>query len=272
LLRYVATTAVHHGGSPSLPPRLGRSLATAGEARRACLVVGGSGALGQAVVDAFENAGWSAASVDFTENRRASGGVVVLRAEEEFDACAARVVQELRGVAVAAVSERQFSAIVHAGGGWAGSDPGQPDFPSSLEFLWNVNVKSAALAAHAAGELLAPGGILTFTGAAAALDGATPGMCAYGMTKAATHHLMETCGEVLGARGTNPRVHAILPVTIDTPANRAAMPDADTCSWTSPVRIAEEIVGWANATHASPPNGAYVAISTADRHTTFSYM
>lgn len=248
-----------------------RKLATASNSgtSRTCLVVGGSGALGHAVVNSFEAAGWTTTSVDFSNNSNSSGGCVTLQAGEAFDTCAARVIRELKQ-ADETTAALQFDAIVHTGGGWAGSDPGQPDFPSSLQYLWDVNVKSAALTAHAAGELLAPEGMLTFTGAAVVADGATPGMCAYGMTKAATHHLMVTCAEMLGARG-NSRVHAILPVTIDTPGNRSAMPDADTSSWTSPACIADKIVAWADGACTTPPNGAYVTVRTADNQTTFSF-
>jgi hypothetical protein len=43
--------------------------------------------------------------------------------------------------------------------------------------MWEVNVQSAALAAHAGGRFLEPGGMLTLTGAAAAFTpGGTPGM------------------------------------------------------------------------------------------------
>ena len=36
----------------------------------------------------------------------------------------------------------------------------------------------------------------------------------------------------------------VLPVTIDTPGNRSAMPDADTSSWTGSERLASGIGEW----------------------------
>jgi NAD(P)-dependent dehydrogenase (short-subunit alcohol dehydrogenase family) len=38
------------------------------------------------------------------------------------------------------------------------------------------------------------------------------------------------------------RVNAVLPATIDTPQNRAAMPNADTSKWVVPEAIADVIV------------------------------
>jgi NAD(P)-dependent dehydrogenase (short-subunit alcohol dehydrogenase family) len=67
------------------------------------------------------------------------------------------------------------------------------------------------------------------TGASAAL-GTTPGMLGYGLSKSATHFLVQSlAAEPLFRKAT---IAAILPTTIDTPANRAAMPDAKYEDWT----------------------------------------
>src|SRR5436309_2132267 len=46
-------------------------------------------------------------------------------------------------------------------------------------------------------------------------------------------------------------VNAVMPDTIDTPANRAAMPKADFSKWTSPEAIAKTIAWLASAENAS---------------------
>lgn len=51
--------------------------------------------------------------------------------------------------------------------------------------------------------------------------------------------LVETMA--LEYRDDHIRVNALLPVVIDTPANRAAMPDADTSRWSKPADIAKVI-------------------------------
>ncbi len=70
----------------------------------------------------------------------------------------------------------------------------------------------------------------------AAID--TPGgLSAYSASKAALIALTRTLQNELADTGV--RVHAVVPTTIDTPANREAMPGADPSQWTPPERIAE---------------------------------
>lgn len=64
-------------------------------------------------------------------------------------------------------------------------------------------------------------------------------MIGYGMTKAAVHQMtasLATKGAKLPARSS---VLAILPVTLDTPINRQAMPQADFGTWTPLTYVAE---------------------------------
>eukprot|EP00500_Bicosoecida_sp_ms1_P014199 CAMPEP_0203823920 /NCGR_PEP_ID=MMETSP0115-20131106/50417_1 /ASSEMBLY_ACC=CAM_ASM_000227 /TAXON_ID=33651 /ORGANISM="Bicosoecid sp, Strain ms1" /LENGTH=125 /DNA_ID=CAMNT_0050732955 /DNA_START=26 /DNA_END=399 /DNA_ORIENTATION=+ len=93
------------------------------------------------------------------------------------------------------VAGGSYNAVVCAAGGWAGGAPGDDGFMKSVDFLYRVNFLTAAASARLAAKYLAPGGLLALTGAAAALQGGTPGMAAYGMTKAATHHLVKSMAE-----------------------------------------------------------------------------
>ena len=100
----------------------------------------------------------------------------------------------------------------------------------------------------------------------------TPGMTAYGMTKAATHQLLDTVSQKDGGLPCDSLAVAILPITIDSAGNRAAMPDADKSSWTNPRDIAERLLAWANRdpSTALPRNGDKIKIETADNKTKFS--
>jgi NAD(P)-dependent dehydrogenase (short-subunit alcohol dehydrogenase family) len=82
-------------------------------------------------------------------------------------------------------------------------------------------------------------GSLVAIGAMAALR-APAEMAAYAAAKGAVLKLTESLAEELKAEGV--RVNAVLPGTIDTPQNRAAMPDADPSRWLRPEQVAEAMV------------------------------
>lgn len=65
------------------------------------------------------------------------------------------------------------------------------------------------------------------------------GAAAYAATKSAVVALARTSAAEVLAHGV--RVNAVLPSTIDTPANRAAMPDADPSRWVSTDSLAQVI-------------------------------
>ena len=64
-------------------------------------------------------------------------------------------------------------------------------------------------------------------------------MGAYSAAKSALMRLTESMSAELRDAGIN--VNCVLPSTIDTPANRAAMPDADPTRWVAPAALAEVI-------------------------------
>jgi NAD(P)-dependent dehydrogenase (short-subunit alcohol dehydrogenase family) len=84
----------------------------------------------------------------------------------------------------------------------------------------------------------AGGGAIVAIGAGAALR-APSGMAAYAASKAAVLRLVESTADE--TKREKIRVNAVLPGTIDTPQNRAAMPDADPSHWTTPREVAETI-------------------------------
>jgi NAD(P)-dependent dehydrogenase (short-subunit alcohol dehydrogenase family) len=60
-------------------------------------------------------------------------------------------------------------------------------------------------------------------------------------------------------RGEGVRSNAILPSVIDTPANRAAMPNADWSTWVQPAEIAK-VVRFLVSDDSSPTSGALVPV------------
>jgi NAD(P)-dependent dehydrogenase (short-subunit alcohol dehydrogenase family) len=84
------------------------------------------------------------------------------------------------------------------------------------------------------------GGQFILTGARPALlPAAAKGMVAYSLAKSLVFHL----AEIINASGKGKGISAtvIVPSTIDTPANRKAMPNADVGKWVKPSDIAASI-------------------------------
>ncbi|HYZ21937.1 MAG TPA: SDR family oxidoreductase, partial [Rhodopila sp.] len=112
----------------------------------------------------------------------------------------------------------------------AGAEQWDAMFRLNVMTTWNI-YRAAVPAIRQAG-----GGALVGVGSAAGLRGAAQ-VAAYSATKSAVMRLTESLAEEL--RSDRIRVNAVLPTTIDTPQNRAAMPGADTSLWVQPSEVAE---------------------------------
>ncbi len=106
-------------------------------------------------------------------------------------------------------------------------------FSLNVKTTWNI-YRAAAPALKAAG-----GGSLVGIGSVAGLHGSSQ-MAPYAATKSAVLRLTECLADEL--RPDRIRVNAVLPTTIDTPQNRAAMPGADTTRWVKPAEVAEAML------------------------------
>jgi NAD(P)-dependent dehydrogenase (short-subunit alcohol dehydrogenase family) len=125
--------------------------------------------------------------------------------------------------------------------------------------MFAVNVKTALFTSRAAIPFLKQSGQgrIINIGANAALK-ASAGMGAYAASKSGVHRLTESLAEELKADGIT--VNAVLPSTIDTPANRAEMPKADFATWVSPRALAEVILFLASDAGA-PITGALLPVT-----------
>lgn len=106
-------------------------------------------------------------------------------------------------------------------------------FSLNVKTTWNI-YRAAAPVLKAAG-----GGSLVGIGSAAGLHGSSQ-MAPYAATKSAVMRLTESLADEL--RPDRIQVNAVLPTTIDTPQNRAAMPSADTTRWVKPAEVAEAML------------------------------
>lgn len=230
--------------------RLSRSLSTSAAARssRSVVVVGGNGAFGQSVVSKFKSDDWNTISFDLTENKNADVSIQGTGSwHEDVEALLKRIAEEK--------SNGKVHAVVCAAGGWAGG--GLDDAEALIEgaeAMIFACYKTSITAACVASQHMEEGGLLVLTGSAAATtpNAGAVGMLGYCMAKSATHYLSQVVSKA--GLPADSRSVCLLPEVLDTPANRAAMPDADQSEWTSPDELAEMVRGWADA--CSSPGGA----------------
>lgn len=195
------------------------------------IVAGGFGVLGRAVREALEAQGHKVAVIDLApvpegHQGPAQGGVDLIDETRVASAFAA-LVQQLGGL----------DGVVNVAGGFLWETVAQGSL-DSWDRMYGMNLRTALISSRAALAHLVKGGAIVNVGAAAATNVAT-GMAPYAASKAGVMALTESLAEEL--RGAGIRVNAVLPTIIDTPANRADMPDADTSAWVQPSAAAKVI-------------------------------
>ncbi len=150
------------------------------------------------------------------------------------------------------------NALFNIAGGFAMGDTAYDAGSDQWEQMFRINVDTLRHATMAAVPHLrrASGGAVVNIGALGALSGQGE-MSAYCCAKASVMRLTESLSDEL--RGENINVNAVLPSIIDTPANRAAMPDADTEAWVKPEQLAE-VICFLASDRASAVHGALVPV------------
>lgn len=216
---------------------------------RRLVVTGAAGVLGRAVAALARERGWQVAGIDFA----AASDATVIGSVDLADPAAAA---DALGKAAARLGGG-IDALACVAGGFAWQPLG-PDSAATLGRMWRLNLLTAANACAAAlPYLAAPSGAIVLVGAASALR-AGAGVAAYTGAKAAVHRLAEALAEEQKPRGV--RVNAVLPSIIDTPANRADMPEADFARWVRPEEVAEAMLFLASPA-ASGITGALLPVT-----------
>jgi NAD(P)-dependent dehydrogenase (short-subunit alcohol dehydrogenase family) len=125
--------------------------------------------------------------------------------------------------------------------------------------MYRMNLRTAVVACKVAlPSLIERGrGAIVNVGAGAAAR-ASAGMGAYAASKSGVQRLTESLAEELKEHGI--RVNAVLPSIIDTPRNRADMPNADHSRWVRPEALAEAVMFLASDA-ASAVTGAALPVS-----------
>jgi NAD(P)-dependent dehydrogenase (short-subunit alcohol dehydrogenase family) len=226
---------------------------------RTVVVSGGTGALGRAVVDAFLGVGdrvvapWIvAAERDALAGARAgavSAGRLVLPEADVAEEAGADAVARAAGAA---------EVLVNGVGGFAGGTNVHETPLEVWDHMYRMNLRSAAALCRAIlpGMLARSHGVVVNLASQAALT-RPAGLAAYAAAKDGVLVLTDSLHREASPAGI--RVHAVLPSTIDTPANRRAMPGADFSQWTPPAAIARVIV-WLASDAAACVRGAHVPV------------
>lgn len=193
-------------------------------------VTGAAGNLGRAVAGRFASEGASLVLLDVDAGRAGKlaaelpGTHLGLAVDLLDDAAVMAVVAEAAGrlgtidVACALAGGFAMGPAVH--------ETGAADWERMQRL--NVGTLVSLMAAVVPGMVARGSGKVVAVGAHAALRGVA-GMGAYCASKSAAMRVVESAAAELRPRGVN--VNAVLPTILDTPANRAAMPNADPSHW-----------------------------------------
>ena len=215
------------------------------------LITGGFGVLGEAVAGAFRAAGASVALIDQAPAQAAAGAPDVrIGGVDLTDARAALAAFEAARDALGGAD-----VLVNVAGAFRFETLAEGD-PGAWEGLFAANLITCANMCRAAASRLSDGGAIVNIGAAAA-EKAGAGMGPYAASKAAVARLTESLAAELAGRV---RVNAVLPLTLDTPRNRADMPGVDPRLWTRPEAVADVIVFLASPAGRAI-NGALVPVA-----------
>jgi NAD(P)-dependent dehydrogenase (short-subunit alcohol dehydrogenase family) len=213
------------------------------------IVTGASGALGSAVVHLMRARGHRVAAI--------LGRHAPADNEGSFtggDLADAVVAADVVGRAAAWLGG--VDALVHVAGGFRWATLADTD-AAAMQAMFAANVETVLAVTKAALPQMADGGAIVTIGAASAQP-AGAGFAAYGAAKSAVARLTEVMAAELAPRRI--RANGVMPAIIDTPANRADMPDADFATWTTPEAIAEVILFLASEA-ARAINGAMIPVT-----------
>ena len=205
------------------------------------VVTGAFGVLGAAVARAFAAHGARLAALDLAmhppealaaelgEQHLLLGGVDLGELESSR-----------RAMAAAAMRFGGIDVLVNVAGGFQWQTLLEGDV-ETWDQLYRMNLRTAVVACKVAlPALIERGrGAIVNVGAGAAAR-ASAGMGAYTASKAGVQRLTESLADELKEHGI--RVNAVLPSIIDTPRNRADMPNADHSRWVRPEALAKAVM------------------------------
>ena len=223
---------------------------------RTAIVTGGTGGLGTAVVARLLEQGWRVVVPWIVEKElervEDKEGLELIKA----DLFEPRAVGEL--VSTAAQGGGPLGGVVNLVGGFAAGGRVHETPLEEFERQFTLNLRATYLVTQAALPhlLAAGGGSIVCVGTRAAVQPFS-GAAGYVASKAAVIAFAQAVAVEYKDDGI--RCNAILPSVIDTPANRAAMPNADHDRWVKPAEIAG-VIGHLLSSDSEPVTGAAIPV------------
>jgi NAD(P)-dependent dehydrogenase (short-subunit alcohol dehydrogenase family) len=218
------------------------------------LVTGASGGLGSYVTRAFLDAGATVVGVSrkIQQADFISPAFTALPAEISTAAGARSMAESVLG------RFGRLDVVAHTIGGFAGGPSVAETDDATFQGMFDVNFNSTfyLLRAVLPGMRKTRNGRIIAIGSRAALEPGA-GVGAYSASKAAMVSLIKTVA--LENKDAGITANVILPGTMDTPANRKAMPNADVSKWVQPVNVARLVI-WLAGDAGKDVNGAAIPV------------
>ena len=227
---------------------------------RTVIVTGAAGNLGRAVARTFaaQGANLVLADVDRTQLESAFGTddnrhlLVVANLLDTGGAA---------GLAQAALKRfGHIEVLCNIAGGFRMGETIHETSDENWNSLFDINTRTLPNTVRAVVPhmLAAGGGKIVNVGAVAAQKGVAQ-MGAYTAAKGTVIRMTEAMAAEL--RDKNINVNCVLPTIIDTPENRAAMPEADTAKWVAPADLAN-VIAFLASDAARAVHGAAVPVTS----------
>jgi NAD(P)-dependent dehydrogenase (short-subunit alcohol dehydrogenase family) len=228
-------------------------------ANQTVMLTGAAGHLGRAVARHFAARGAALVLVDVDRARLAAAHGDE-HARMMFAPADLREASQASAAAQAALARfGRIDVLANIAGGFRMGEAVHETSDATWALMFDLNTRTLLNMCRAVvpAMLAAGGGRVVNVGAHGALRGGAL-MGAYAASKSSVIRLTESMSAELRESGIN--VNCVLPTIIDTPDNRAAMPDADPTRWVAPEALAD-VIGFLASDAARAVHGAAVPVT-----------
>ena len=223
------------------------------------VITGAAGALGRVVAQHFQNQGARVALIDQSAERLANAFPGLDNSRHLLlaaDVVSTRSMQDAATRILQAFG--RVDALIHIAGGFEMGEPVHALSRAAWDRMMNLNAWSFVAVAQSLlpSMIEQKAGRVVAVTAKSAAHGAAE-MAAYIASKSALQRLVETMAAELAPHGI--AVNSIAPSTLDTPANRQAMPKADPAEWVS-TAVAAQTIGFLASAGAAALHGQHLVL------------